>query len=297
MKCPNCAFEPLGTGLTNCPNCSHRLPEDPSQPTPGFAPAFLAWGLVSLPGTAYLSVRLVVEMTFWTYERGEQMVGFSLIHTSPAVLFLFLSAASSALFVLFSLGFLFGTPSYRGPVFRWHLSFFAVSALLVAALLVPYSMWQRVMLLVAGPGPQGPSLMLSAALHADQELVASFLDNGVNINSRNYMDETAAMQAAKTGNTRMLDFLISRGADLHATTVTGENILTLAGEWHNFKFAREMYRRGVRPVCLPDTFAEDYISTDERIQRLLSLEDSLNDADPHFSAMRDTLIARSIRKH
>jgi hypothetical protein len=46
----------------------------------------LALGAVPLIGTALLAGRLLWEQTVWTWERGPQMVGFSLAHGSGAVL-------------------------------------------------------------------------------------------------------------------------------------------------------------------------------------------------------------------
>jgi hypothetical protein len=48
----------------------------------------LALGVVPLIGTALLAGRLIWEQTVWTWERGPQMVGFSLAHGSGAVLLL-----------------------------------------------------------------------------------------------------------------------------------------------------------------------------------------------------------------
>jgi hypothetical protein len=48
----------------------------------------LALGVVPFVGTALLTGRLIWEQTVWTWERGPQMVGFSLAHGSYAVLLL-----------------------------------------------------------------------------------------------------------------------------------------------------------------------------------------------------------------
>src|SRR5271168_5342948 len=48
----------------------------------------LALGVIPLIGTALLTGRLIWEQTVWTWERGPQMVGFSLAHGSYAVLLL-----------------------------------------------------------------------------------------------------------------------------------------------------------------------------------------------------------------
>src|SRR5580693_305455 len=46
----------------------------------------LVLGVIPLIGTALLAGRLIWEQTVWTWERGPQMVGFSLAHGSSAVL-------------------------------------------------------------------------------------------------------------------------------------------------------------------------------------------------------------------
>jgi len=46
-------------------------------------------GALFFVGTAMLFARLIWEETVWTWERGPQMVGFSLAHKSGVVLFVF----------------------------------------------------------------------------------------------------------------------------------------------------------------------------------------------------------------
>jgi hypothetical protein len=46
-------------------------------------------GTVIFVGSAMLSARLIWEQTVWTWERGPQMVGFSLAHGAGAILFIF----------------------------------------------------------------------------------------------------------------------------------------------------------------------------------------------------------------
>src|SRR5271154_1266597 len=49
----------------------------------------LALGVIPLIGTTLLAGRLIWEQTVWTWERGPQLVGFSLAHGSGAVLLVF----------------------------------------------------------------------------------------------------------------------------------------------------------------------------------------------------------------
>src|SRR6202035_2762766 len=49
---------------------------------------FSILGTIICIGSATLAVRLIWEQTVWTWERGPQMVGFSLAHGSAAILLL-----------------------------------------------------------------------------------------------------------------------------------------------------------------------------------------------------------------
>src|SRR5580704_13424683 len=62
--------------------------KDSENPAPGVRERWwlLVLGVIPLIGTALLAVRLIWEQTVWTWERGPQMVGFSLAHGSSAVL-------------------------------------------------------------------------------------------------------------------------------------------------------------------------------------------------------------------
>src|SRR5580700_141024 len=65
--------------------------KEPANPAPAVRVRWwlLALGVIPLIGTAILAARLIWEQTVWTWERGPQMVGFSLAHGPGALLLLF----------------------------------------------------------------------------------------------------------------------------------------------------------------------------------------------------------------
>lgn len=254
------------------------------------------WGLLSLPGTVWLSGRFIVEMVVWTHERGEQMVGFSLIHTTafPILVILFLSPVSSWAFLLTSVYQLARKWERTRTFNKLHLLLLLAVLVSSLSLFIPYSFWQRVMILTLGPGKKGASLMVNAGFNDDVGLLESYLSHGVRINDRNHYDETALMQTAKKGNLTLAKHLLDQGADLHAETLPGDNVLTIAGEWKQYSFAREIHRKGARFVFLPDTISSAQLDVDSVLIHYFELEDSLKKASIRYKKGSDSLFARTL---
>ena len=78
----------LGAGSAGKMNTANESAQ--SQTTITRLPRWLQFsGMVIFAGAAMLSARLIWEQTVWTWERGPQMVGFSLAHGPGAILFIF----------------------------------------------------------------------------------------------------------------------------------------------------------------------------------------------------------------
>lgn len=179
----------------------------------GVSAAFLVW---------VLAVRLVWEQTVWTWERGAQMVGFSLMHSEWGGL-LVLGALASLLWpVLAAL-----VPSWRRSLReRKMVVVLSAYALAWAVLLTPYGFWQRAFIWKFEP-PLAAELMTYAAASGDLRTVRAFLEAGTPVDARDRRG-TALHAAATQAELEVMAYLIARGADVNAIDVYGESPMSRA---------------------------------------------------------------------
>ena len=138
-------------------------------------PSFLSWlGIVATVGVWVLALRLVWEQTVWTWERGAQMVGFSLMHSGVGAL-LVLGVYASLLWVLVVLAVAAVRRTLGGPKV---LALLVTYALGWALLLAPYGFWQR-LFIGKFDSARATDLMIYAAAAGDLQTVRAFLDSGV----------------------------------------------------------------------------------------------------------------------
>ena len=254
----------------------------------------IIWGALSFLGTMLLAGRFIWEMVVWTHQRGEQMVGFTLLHTfpPPVIIFLVLSPLSCLIFIVVAYVHRRRARKKCVQPSKIVLSFSLLAAASVVLLCVPYSTWQQIMIWTLGPGPDGSGLMTKAAFNGNRSLVDSYISHGVDINARDHYDQTALMNAAKSGNIVLAQHLLDMGADLRAESLTGENVLTVAGEWRQLSFAREMYRKGARFVYSSYDGVQLDSLPDDQVLRLFSIEDSLRKASQRYQAGSDSIFLR-----
>ena len=194
---------------------------------PGVQWWLLALGAVPLIGTALLATRLIWEQTVWTWERGPQMVGFSLAHGSGAVLLLapFLLALWGAIALVLIVVNLIrkrrtDTPTYIA---------FGSALLLFGLLSVPSGVWQRLFIRQMAASPRAGDLLIYAAYDKDFRTVKAMLSHGVSINATDHSERRTALHAAAiAGDLRTIQFLVSNGADVNAMDRAGDSPAELA---------------------------------------------------------------------
>src|SRR3984957_1906564 len=112
----------------------------------------LALGAIPIIGTALLTGRLIWEQTVWTWERGPQMVGFSLAHGSYAVLLVapFLLALWGAVALVLIVVNLIKKQGTDRPT----LIAFGLALLLFSLDFVPSGVWQRLFIRQMSSSPR-----------------------------------------------------------------------------------------------------------------------------------------------
>jgi hypothetical protein len=204
-------------------------------------------GTVILVGSAMLSARLIWEQTVWTWERGPQMVGYSLAHGPSAVLLLFpflLVIWTAAVIVLTVRSRI--RKSQIAPT-RWAALGLAVSLLALGEL--PDSFWQRVFITRMAASPRAGDLLVYAAYRGDLGTVRAFVSHGVPVDATDHADwRTALHGAAVKGDTQTLRYLASEGANINAVDRSGDSPLELAASRGNDEAAKFLIECGAKRI-------------------------------------------------
>ncbi len=223
--------------------------EEPANPTVASPRRWwlLALGAVPLIGSALLAGRLIWEQTVWTWERGPQMVGYSLAHGTGAVLLLapFLLALWGAI----ALGLIVvnlvkkrrtDTPTYVA---------FGIALSLFGLLSVPSGVWQTLFIRQMASSPRAGDLLIYAVYDKDFSTVKTLLSHGVSTNTTDHSEGRTALHAAAiAGDLRTIQFLVSSGADVNALDRAGDSPAELAASRGHQECASFLDQHGAKRI-------------------------------------------------
>lgn len=181
-------------------------------------------GLPVVVVTWILAARLGWEQTFLSWERGPQMVGFSLMHSGLGVL-LTLGVIVGLLWPVAVLVAAAITRSIGGRAMVAQLIAYAMAWFVIIA---PYGYWQRLFISKFSPS-NAVDFFVSASATGDVRTAKAFLAHGVNINAQ-AREGTALHGAVVEGNLEMIKYLINQGADINAVNAYGDSPLATAAE-------------------------------------------------------------------
>ena len=211
-----------------------------------------AGALLTLVDSAF-AVRLVWEQTVLSWERGPQMVGFSLMHGGAGVIFLAVLAASF-LWLVATLALAAKRRSLGGPL---GLATISICAISLSAILIPYSWWQTAFTSKLAQGPFAAEFLSMAAAQGHERLVTALLEEGVAVSARTRDGSTALHGAAASGEVKLVELLITHGADVNAVNRYGNSPLANAESSGYGQVAEFLRRHG----------AESIRGTDEQRER------------------------------
>jgi hypothetical protein len=180
-----------------------------------------SFGLVVLLLAWALAAELASEQTFLSWNRGPQMVGFSLAH-GPGI-FLIFGTLAGLIWVIAALFAMLVTRSFGGKIMLVELVAYALAWVVILA---PYGFWQRLFIWKFTP-TQAADFFTYAAATGDQKTVKAFLARGVPINTQT-RNGTALHGAAVEGDLEMIEYLIQQGADVNAINAYGDSPLANA---------------------------------------------------------------------
>ena len=189
-----------------------------------FPTALKVVGLPIVAAAWLLAARLLWEQTALSWERGPQMVGFSLMHSGLGVLLILLLYGGLLWLGIFLIANVM-TRSFGG---KFGLALLLAYALAWAVISTPYGFWQRMFIDKFSP-TQATDFFTYAAATGDLRTVKAFLGRGVSLNTQG-RDGTALHGAAVEGELEVIEFLISQGADVNAISPYGDTPLVGAME-------------------------------------------------------------------
>jgi hypothetical protein len=215
-----------------------------TEKTAKFPVWFSIVGVVAILGAGALAGRLIWEQTVWTWERGPQMVGFSLAHGSGALLLLspillivwIIPATILSLIHLFN--------RRRSVTTVWVE--LGVALMILALFLLPYGFWQRLFADRLAHGSHAGEFMTYAAATGDLRTVKALLTHGAPVDITDRSGKTGLHTAAVQGKINVMEYLISKGANINAIDRYGDSPLEIAITEKHDDAAKYLSERGAQ---------------------------------------------------
>jgi hypothetical protein len=208
-------------------------------------PRVLTWiGVIVVVPSLAFAARLVWEQTVWTWDRGPQMVGYSLMHWGLGLL-LYLALLAGLVWALLVLLFALFTRSLGGPVGASLLIGYAAAW---ALLLTPYDFWQRLFVEKLADGRHAADFVQLAAAQGELKTVKAFLGEGVSVDVRDIRGATPLHAAAAGSQLTVVEYLVSKGADVNALDRYGDSPLQVALSGGHDSVARFLESRGAQRI-------------------------------------------------
>ncbi|HEY0701545.1 MAG TPA: ankyrin repeat domain-containing protein [Candidatus Acidoferrales bacterium] len=204
-------------------------------------------GVAILAGAGVMAARMVWEQTVWTWERGPQMVGFSLAHGSGAFLFMFpvLLVVWLPLALYWTIRSLLKKQGVG--IGRWMMM--ASAVLLLVILSLPKQIWERLFIERMAASPHAVELLQFAAVDGDLKTVRAFVAHGVPVNAANPGDwRTALHGAALSGDLATVRYLVAAGANVNVLDRAGDSPLELAAANQRYQAAAFLTANGAKRI-------------------------------------------------
>jgi hypothetical protein len=203
-------------------------------------------GIFLTLGTAILAGRLIWEMTWLTWNRGPQMIGFSLAHGFGALLFVVPLLLAAWLVVCLCAMLVWAFKRRRIPRQVWLP--FAAAILVMSLLVLPQGFWNRLFAAELVKSPKAADLYVEAAGEGELGTLKVMLGHGLPIEATDQDGNTALGVAAARGQRTVVDFLVHSGANVNAVNLYGDSPLEIAREARQDDIARLLEAAGAKDV-------------------------------------------------
>ncbi|PKN10259.1 MAG: hypothetical protein CVU72_01790 [Deltaproteobacteria bacterium HGW-Deltaproteobacteria-7] len=203
---------------------------------------------------AVLCVRIVWEQTILTWRNGPQMIGFSLVHSSPLAL-LVLTPPMVYLWLcvlLFALG---RRLILKRRVPRSILVDLTAALMVLGVLWIPYGTWQWLFAARLAKTPYASDFLGTACCRGDLWTVKALVSAGVPVSEAEPREGLTPLHlAARCNQMQAMKVLLSKGAALDTTNRYGDSPLQEAIARGNTEVAHLLQARGAH--CIKGTDAQ-----------------------------------------
>jgi hypothetical protein len=196
--------------------------------------------------SALLAGRLIWEMTLLTWERGPQMIGFSLAHGAGALLFF--APVGLLLWILACLCTAIAWKIRKKNVQRETWIALGAAALVFMILLIPSNFWDRIFAGKLASSSHSAEFLIHAAGSGEQGIVKALVDRGISPNATDREGNTALHASVATGRTEIVVYLIDKGADVDALNLYGDSPLERASENHQQQVIQILSAKGAKDI-------------------------------------------------
>jgi hypothetical protein len=204
-------------------------------------------GVLVFVGSVILSARIIWEQTVWTWQRGPQMIGFSLAHGPGTILLMFPFLLFLWTVIALVLTLLRKVKRRQISPRTWAALGAAVLLLVLTAL--PEGFWQRIFIRRMAASSHAGDLLVYAAYRCDLGTVRAFISHGVGVDAIEHASWRTALHGATVcGDTRTLNYLLSQGADINAVDRYGDSPLELAASRGNHEAVQFLTTRGAKAI-------------------------------------------------
>jgi hypothetical protein len=226
-----------------------------------------------------LAGRLVFEQTVWTWETGEQMVGYSLAHGYAVSLFATPVVMIVWLLVAIALIIRSALKKRRIAPSSWVALGLALAVL--GTLLVPYTVWERIFVAKLAKSPHAAEFAVSAAYQGQSGALKYYLAHGVPVGAHDHDGKTPLHAAASAGRLELVEYLLAHGADVNALDRYGDSPLELAATEMHLDVAAYLTAHGAKRI------KGDSAARDRAIEEMVS-EDIAKAEGPSYQAPSDS---------
>ena len=206
----------------------------------------LILGICVMLGSALLAGRLIWEMTLLTWERGPQMIGFSLAHGAGALLFV--APVCLLLWILACLCTAIAWKIRKKNVQRETWIALGAAALVLMILLIPSNFWDRIFIGKLASSSHSAEFLIRAAGSGEQGIVKALLERGISPNATDRQGNTALHSAAAMGRTEIVVYLMDKGADVNAVNLYGDSPLERASANHQQQVIQFLSAKGAKDI-------------------------------------------------
>jgi len=184
----------------------------------------IGWYVI-FPGAFLITARFIYEQTYLTWVSGTQMVGFSLAHQQ--ILFLLWGSASLAathLWLLVVVIILIKRRLKHASWWQWTVV--GLTALTLGLNYVPYAAWELWMSKIPGSKVTREDAVSTAAFSGQLFLVHMLLSKETSKDTLN----TILFTAANGNQSKLIEPMLSKGANINSTDKDGETPLSAAAQ-------------------------------------------------------------------